>query len=161
MGCGIAKDADNNTIVVCQYTPKGNVLSTDLEYRFSTYIDNVKPIPWDMCNSLLVPDVVNWPPIDGEINITEEMCRRYHDKYIADGEAAGAKIRAEAAAWAEGTKAAAWEYSVKIKAEADAYKAKIQAEMQQWRLDYIAQIKLDISQKLIIDIVKAEDDAAA
>ena len=30
MGCSIAKDSDENTIVVCQYTPKGNVRSNDI-----------------------------------------------------------------------------------------------------------------------------------
>jgi hypothetical protein len=114
----------------------------------------------DLCNSLLVVDPVVWPPVDTEINITEAMCRRYHEAYIIAGEEAGAVIRAEASAWSEITRSEAWEYSVRIRAEADAYKASIQLEMQAWRLEYIAQIKLDITNRHIIEIVTAEDDAA-
>lgn len=129
MGCGIAKGDDDMTTVVCQYTPAGNYQSTDFNYPFGPYIDNVKPIPWDVCNSLLIPDPVVWPPIDGEIVITEAMCRRFHLAYIEAGEAEGARIVAEATAWAEATRAEAWEYSVRIRAEADAYRAAVQVEM--------------------------------
>lgn len=87
MGCGIAKDTAENTVVVCQYTPRGNILSVDFEYQYSAYIDNVRPIPYDVCNSILIPDPVVWPPVEGpDINITEEMCRRYHLAYIQAGE---------------------------------------------------------------------------
>jgi hypothetical protein len=111
MGCGIAKDSDENTIVVCQYTPKGNYQSNDFDYPYGPYIDNVKPIPWDVCNTLLIPDPVVWPPIEGEIVITEEMCRRFHLAYIQAGEAEGARIIGEATMWSETTRAEAWEYS--------------------------------------------------
>jgi hypothetical protein len=88
------------------------------------------------------------------------MCRRYHLAYIEAGEVAGAKIRAEAEAWAKITKAEAYEYSVRVRAEADKYKADIQVEMKKWRAEYILKIKLDIEHKLIIEIKSAEDDAA-
>lgn len=159
MGCGIAKDSDDNTIVVCQYSPRGNIITADFDFPFGPFQDNVLPIPWDVCNSIIIPDPVNWPPIEGEINITEEMCKRYHFAYIEAGMAAGAKIKLDAEVWAETTRAEAWAYSVKIRAEADAYKAKIQAEMQKWRVEYIAKIKLDIEASLVIEIKVARENA--
>lgn len=95
MGCGIAKDTAENTVVVCQYSPKGNNISNDFEYQYGPYVDNVKPVPWDVCNSILIPDPVVWPPVGdgtGGINITEDMCRRYHLAYIQAGEAEGQRI---------------------------------------------------------------------
>jgi hypothetical protein len=53
------------------------------------------------------------------------MCRKYHLAYIEAGEKAGAAIRLEASTWAEGIKAEALEYSVRVKAEADAYRLSI------------------------------------
>lgn len=88
------------------------------------------------------------------------MCRRFHLAYIQAGETEGARIIGEATLWSETTRAEAWEYSVRIRAEADAYRASVQAEMVQWRIDYIAQFKLDITNRLIIEIRNAEDDAA-
>lgn len=102
-------------------------MTGDLTWPYAQFIDNVRPIPYDLCNSLLEDDPIRWPPID--IPITEDMCRRYHLAYIEAGEAAGASIRAEAIAWAEAHRAEALEYSVRVRAEADAYRAAIHAEM--------------------------------
>lgn len=102
-------------------------MSADVTWPYGPFVDNVRPIPYELCASLLDVDPVRWPPL--EVPITEEMCRRYHLAYIEAGEAAGASIRLEAIAWAELHRAEALEYSIRVRAEADAYRAAIHAEM--------------------------------